>query len=893
MSRNMALSSGNKLGPYEIQSPLGAGGMGEVYRACDTRLDRTVAIKILPDHLSDNTEAKQRFEREARAISSLNHPNICTLYDVGHQGGVYYLVMEFLEGETLAERIRKGPTPIEQILKIGMEVCDGLEKAHRMGVVHRDLKPANIMLTKAGAKLMDFGLAKATPAVAPADSSLTATLNTPAASQPLTQRGTVVGTFQYMSPEQLDGKEADARSDIFSLGAVLYEACTGKRAFEGKTTASTIAAILAAEPPVISSIRPMTPPVLDSVVKTCLAKDPDDRFQSVHDLKLQLKWIAEGGSQFGTPAPVATRRQSRERTWIIATALCALLAIAGLASAWIYSNRIASLRRVVRAQIGPPVRYAFAPSASFNHNVISPDGRMIAFIALGEGKQLLFVRQLNETSAVSLAGTDGAYYPFWSPDSRFIGFFANGKLKKVDAVGGVVQNLCDAPFGRGGTWNRDGVILFTPGIHDVVYRVPDGGGQTSPVTKFNTPGRFAGGRWPYFLPDGKHFLYSANEGDDQHAKVMAASLDSLKTHVVLNETTNVEYVNGQLFYMKDGNLVRQPFDAGALKLTGNPIPVASGVEYYAPKQLGNFSVSENGVLIYRTVYDAPTQFVWLDRSGKQLGSIGQPMVSSGARLSPDGHSVLLQRPDATDKSNVDLWLMNVDRGTLSRFTFDPKPVYAGAWSPDGKQLAIGTVPGQVKIVAANGSGNAKAVTQTEQASATVSDWSRDGQTILLNAQTSDRGWDIFILPVSGSEPAPFVHSPFDEVAPRFSPDGKWVAYLSNESGRGEVYVVPFPGPGGRWQLSNGASITGGGSALAWSRDGKQIYYRSTDGPLMAADVESNGNELHAGAPRQIFAATTVGSIDTAADGRILVRVSAEHGEASPITMVLNWDAELK
>jgi len=893
MWRNMGLSSGSKLGPYEIQSPLGAGGMGEVYRARDTRLDRTVAIKILPDHLSDNTEAKQRFEREARAISSLNHPNICTLYDVGHQEGVDYLVMEFLEGETLAERIRKGPTPIEQILKIGMEVCDGLEKAHRMGVVHRDLKPANIMLTKSGAKLMDFGLAKASPAVAPADSSLTATLNTPAASQPLTQRGTLVGTFQYMSPEQLEGKEADARSDIFSLGAVLYEACTGKRAFEGKTTASTIAAILAAEPPIISSIRPMTPPVLDSVVKTCLAKDPDDRFQSVHDLKLQLKWIAGGGSQFGTPAPVGARRQSRERTWIIATTLCALLAIAGLASAWIYSNRIASLRRVVRAQIGPPDRYAFAPSAASNHNAISPDGRMIAFIALGEGKQLLFVRRLNETSAVSLAGTDGAYYPFWSPDSRFIGFFANGKLKKVDAVGGVVQNLCDAPFGRGGTWNRDGVILFTPGIHDVVYRLPDGGGRPSPVTKSKAPGPFAGGRWPYFLPDGKHFLYSGNEGDDQHAKVMAASLDSLETHVVLNETTNAEYVNGHLFYMKDGNLVRQPFDAGALKLTGNPIPVASGVEYYAPKQLGNFSVSQNGVLIYRTAYDAPTQIVWLDRSGKQLGSIGQPMVSLGARLSPDGHSLLLQRPDETDKPNVDLWLMDVDRGTLSRLTFDPKPVYSGAWSPDGKHLAIATVPGQVQIVAANGSGKAKAVTQTAQASATVSDWSRDGQTMLLNAQTSDRGWDIFTLPVSGSEPAPFVHSPFDEVVPRFSPDGKWVAYLSNESGRGEVYVVPFPGPGGRWQVSNGASITGGGSALAWSRDGKQIYYRSTDGPLMAADVEPKGNELHAGAPRQIFAATTVGSIDTGPDGRILVRVSAEHGEASPITMVLNWDAELK
>src|SRR5580692_1305009 len=380
----MALASGSKLGPYEILSMRGAGGMGEVYRARDTRLDRSVAVKILPSHLSEDPEAKQRFDREARTISSLNHPNICTLHDVGHQEGIDYLVMEYLEGQTLADRLGKGLLPIDQVLKYGADICDGLDKAHRSGVVHRDLKPGNVMLTKTGAKLMDFGLAKEAVASATAASGLSPTLATPPGSHPLTAQGTVVGTFQYMSPEQIDGKEADARSDIFALGAVLYEACTGKRAFEGKTTASTIAAILAAEPPVISSIRPMTPPVLDSVVKTCLAKDPDDRFQSVHDLKLQLKWIAEGGSQFGTPAPVATRRHSRERTWIIATALCALLAIAGLASAWIYSNRIASLRRVVRAQIGPPVRYAFAPSASFNHNVISPDGRMIAFIALGE-----------------------------------------------------------------------------------------------------------------------------------------------------------------------------------------------------------------------------------------------------------------------------------------------------------------------------------------------------------------------------------------------------------------------------------------------------------------------------------------------------------------------------
>lgn len=889
----MALAPGTKLGPYEIDSPAGAGGMGEVYRAHDTRLDRSVAVKILPARLSADPEARQRFDREARAISALNHPNICTLYDVGHQDGVDFLVMEFLEGETLAERIRKGGLPLEQVLKIGMEVCEGLEKAHRTGVVHRDLKPANIMLTKSGAKLMDFGLAKAAPTVAPADSSLTATLNTPAASQPLTQRGTVVGTFQYMSPEQLEGKEADARSDIFAVGAVLYEACTGKRAFEGKTTASTIAAILAAEPPSISSLQPMTPPVMDSVVRTCIAKDPDDRFQSVHDLKLQLKWIAGGGSQFGTPVTVTARRQNRERRWIMAAAVCGLLAVSGWAIGWFYSVKAEGLRRVVRAQIGPPDRYTFTPVSFANHNIVSPDGRMIAFIASGEGKQLLFVRRLSEATAAAIAGTEGAYYPFWSPDSRFIGFFANGKMKKVEAAGGVVQNICDAPYGRGGTWNRDGVILFTPGIHEVIFRVSDGGGQPTPVTKIKTPGSAAGARWPYFLPDGKHFLYSASEGNDQRGQVMATSLDSSEAQLVVDETTNAEYAHGRLFYMKDGNLVMQPFDVRGMKLTGNPVPVASGVEYYAPKQLGNFSVSENGVLVYRTAYEAPSQFTWLDRSGKPVGTLGEAAVFAGGRVSPDGRSLVLSRPDPVEKTMFDLWLMNTDRGTLSRFTFHPLPTYTAAWSPDGKQVAVGGVVSRVQIVAANGSGNAKMITQHEQAT-NVNDWSHDGQTLLLNFQNSGTGWDIMTLAASGGEPVPFVHSPFDEVVPRFSPDGHWVAYLSNESGRAEVYVVPYPGPGGRWQVSNGASMAGGAtSTLAWSRDGKQIYYRSTDGPLMTADVQIQGNEFHAGPPRQIFGGQTVGAIDTAPDGRILVRVSAERGEAPAMTVVLNWEEELK
>ena len=436
--------------------------MGEVYRARDTRLDRTVAIKILPAHLTDNPEARQRFDREARAISSLNHPNICTLYDIGHQDGMDYIVMEFLEGETLASRLAKGPLPPEQVLKYGIEICEGLEKAHKTGVVHRDLKPGNIMLTKAGAKLMDFGLAKAVTGPPPS-SGLTATLDgawaagtgtgegARASQNPLTARGMIVGTFQYMSTEQIEGKEADARSDIFALGAVLYEMATGIKAFNGKTQASVVAAILASEPQPISVVRPMSPPALDRVVKVCLAKDPDERFQNVHDLKLQLMWIAEGGSQAGVPAPVAERRKNRERGLIAAALLCGLLAVGGIAGTIIFSKRAESFRKVVRAQIGPPEHYTLTSLNNSNHVTISPDGNNIAFIAEGGGKQLLFVRPLPASEAQPLAGTEGAYYPFWSPDSKFIGFFANGKLKKVEASGGVVQTLCDSPFGRGGS----------------------------------------------------------------------------------------------------------------------------------------------------------------------------------------------------------------------------------------------------------------------------------------------------------------------------------------------------------------------------------------------------------------------------------------------------------
>src|SRR6516162_463900 len=553
--KSMGLAPGHKLGPYEIVAPLGAGGMGEVYRARDTRLERTVAVKILPEHLSHSAEAKQRFEREARAVSSLNHPNICTLYDVGHQDGVDYLVMEFLEGQTLAERLAKGPLPLEQMLKYGIEICQGLEKAHCTGVLHRDLKPGNIMLTKAGTKLMDFGLAKAATAGSPLSSSLGLTMSGPSADQPLTARGMVVGTFQYMSPEQVEGKEADARSDIFALGALLYEMTTGKRAFTGKTQGSIVAAILAADPPPISTVQPISPPALERVVKACLEKDPEERLQTAHDVKLQLKWIAEGGSQAGVPAPLASQRKTRERIlWAVST----FLAAACLALAVIHFGQTKVAQRAIHTYILAPEKSTFAFVGDHTGPLtISPDGTRLVYAALDpDGKQMLWLRPLEAASSQQLAGTEDAAYPFWSPDSRFIGFFAEGKLKTIAAAGGPAQVLCDAPDGRGGTWNREGTIVFPSTFNSPMYRISAGGGTPVQVTDLDASQGENSHRWPQFLPDGRHFLFYVRSRQGIGAGEYVGSLDSKDKKLLFRNLSNVVYAApGYLLFVRENTLM--------------------------------------------------------------------------------------------------------------------------------------------------------------------------------------------------------------------------------------------------------------------------------------------------------------------------------------------------
>ena len=625
----MTLTSGTKLGPFEIQSPLGAGGMGEVYRACDTRLDRTVAIKILPSRLSSNVEAKQRFDREARAISSLNHPNICHLYDVGSQDGTDYLVMECLEGENLAERLARGPLALEEVLRYGAQIADALDKAHQQGVTHRDLKPGNIMLTKTGAKVLDFGLAKQAQATADGATALTA-LTT---GKPLTVEGTVVGTYQYMAPEQIEGAEADARSDIFGLGCVLYEMATGKRAFAGKTQASVIASILASDPVPLSQLAPMTPPAFERLVRSCMAKEREERIQSAHDVKLQLEWMAEGGSQAGVPAPVVARRRNSQR---LAWAAAAVAAAAAIAFAIGFVLRAPAPAHPLRVSILPPEQRSFDPLSI----ALSPDGTKLAFVATSTtGAPQLWVRPLDSTAAQPLAGTDDATFPFWSPDSRSLGFFAGGKLRIVDASGGAVQTLADAAQPRGGAWGSDGTVLYTPLPSSTMFRIPAAGGTPSSViSEGEKEGALvAAPRWPAFLPDGRHFIYFVFAPDSQAGalgSIHLRALDSKQDTTLVESDYRGQYANGHLVFVRGGNLMSQSFDEKSLKLIGAPVPIAEQVRS-DPRGAAAFSLSSDGKLIFAGGQGTTLDLAWYDRSGKK-GDVIDSGTFQDAHISPDG-----------------------------------------------------------------------------------------------------------------------------------------------------------------------------------------------------------------------------------------------------------------
>ena len=911
----MALTPGAKLGPYEIQSPLGAGGMGEVYRARDTRLNRAVAIKILPAHLSDNPEAKQRFDREARAVSSLNHQNICTLHDVGHQQGIDYLVMEFLEGEALADRLIKGPLSPAQVLKYGIEICEGLETAHKKGVVHRDLKPGNIMLTKSCAKLMDFGLAKATAPIAASSSSLTMTLSTPPGSHPLTAQGTVVGTFQYMSPEQVEGKEADARSDIFALGAVLYEMATGKRPFEGKTTASVIAAVLAAEPQPISVIQPMSPPALDRVVKTSLAKDPDERFQSVHDVKLQLRWIAEGGSQASPPAQVAVPRKTRDRVaWIVA----AVAIFAALALALIQSRKPAPEARLVRLTILPPNNGTFVFLGRTSAPMLSPDGRNVVFLARVAGVTQLWMRALDSFNPHPLAGTEDAYGAFWSPDSRNIGFFALGKLKRIAAAGGPALILCDVDQARGGSWNRRDIILFAkyPGE---IYRIPASGGTPQQVTHLDLSRHDTSHKWPYFLPDGNHFLYMASTlgtASDENV-IFAGSLDGNADRVLFHATSPVAYDSGYLLYIVNKTLMAKPFDAAKLEFTGDPVPIAEGVQFDRTYSSGVFSASGTGMLLYQTGNaSSERKLDLLDASGKTLSPLSDPLSSSKAQVSPDGKPVAYVLMDVnnggarispdgkrvayvlldSNSGKADIWIYDIASGNRARLTIDPVLSQFPVWSHDSTKIAYSSTRSGKPVTyvkSANGMGLEQKLWEPAF-SATPNDWTFDSKT-LIEQDRSQVGAKARLLmaPADGKgEPSTLLEVPgANIVSSRLSADNRWIAYQSDETGRYEVYVSAFPKPAGRLQISQA-----GGRLPTWRTDGKELYYLDPDGKLMAAELRENNGSLRVAASRVLFSIkmTTGNGYDAFPDGKKFLTSTVTTGETpAPLNLVINWAAELK
>ena len=832
----MSLSPGARLGPYEVTGPLGAGGMGEVYKARDTRLDRTVAIKVLPAQFAADPRFRERFEREAKAISQLSHPHICTLHDVGRQDEIDYLVMEYLEGQTLAQRLYKGALPLDQALRYAIQIADALDKAHRQGIVHRDLKPGNIMLTKSGAKLLDFGLAKASGrAITGGSSSMVPT------TVPMTAEGTILGTLQYMAPEQLEGKEADTRSDIFSFGAIIYEMTTGKRAFEGNSAATVIAAIVDRQLPPMSTLQPLTPPMLERVATKCLAKNPDDRWQTAHDLSDELKWIAERESHAN--AGVSQRQRGTRRLAYIATAGAVLVGMVTVL-AWRALDRPPTDHPVVRMALTPPDRTEeFGRSAA-----VSPDGRWLTFIASTGGRQMLWVRALNALESQPLAGTEDATYPFWSPDSHHIGFFAGGKLQTVDAKGSPPVTLADAYNGRGGTWGTDGTIIYAPGFIDPLHRVDASGRDPKPLMTLDRERDEGGHQWPWFLPDGRHFVFLVKSGRPEYRGIYLGSLDSgERVRLIDASPTNVQYAKpGYLLFLRGQTLMAQAFDARALTLTGSPSRIAEGLRYNPSTQHGFFAASDTGTLVYASGgSSADNRLVWVDRSGKLVRQVTESLRQHGhLTLSPDGHHIAV----GVFGGGVHIWVNKLPDADVLPFTFGGQVEDGNAvWSRTGPELLWASSGPEFGFYRKpfNGSGSAQMVWRAPAGTTSTldnqpTDWSPDGTHLLFQSKGKKTGWDLWVLPLSGDQKArALIQTPTNEAHGQFSPDGRWVAYASDESGRLEVYVQPFPLTGAKWQVS-----VAGGMLPAWRRDGKELFFFEPGSTrMMAVDVVTDKEDF--------------------------------------------------
>ncbi len=852
--------------------------MGEVYRARDTRLDRTVAVKILTAHWSGSPEGRKRFDVEARAISSLNDPNICTLYDVGHQDGTDYLVMEYLEGETLADRLQRGRLPLDQVLKIGMEIAGALDRAHALGIVHRDLKPGNIMLTKSGAKLMDFGLAKPQASVmsAVSGSGIEVTV-----SKPLTAEGSIVGTFQYMAPEQLEGGQSDARSDIFGLGAVLYEMATGRRAFEGKSRISVVAAILEKEPEPISTIAPMTPPALEDVVRTCLAKDPQERWQSAHDLKLQLATISKSSATTAGALPANRPSWRRALPWALAAVMTA--ALAGFALLRKPPSPEPEVARFA-IDLGDLSLYIGGGTGGGSRLTVSPDGRKLVLLLAraGSADRQLYLRSIDNFEILPLPGTEGASQPFFSPDSQWVGFSTEGKLKKVPLSGGVPVTLCAAKaaiVGVPATWTDDGTILFIDA--GTLYRIPDGGGTPEKVAEpAGNEGRFA---WVASLPGNQGVLLVARSNNKFYIDVL--SLKTRKRERIIEGGSWPRYLStGHILYAQyaatgdtsgfTGGLLVVPFNLKKLARTGSPTPVLEGV-FTGPAGAGFYDVASTGMLVYSPGQPSGQvrELVWADRNGKTEIPVAAPALTyASLALSPDGTHVAATVVGAT----VDVHVYDLKRGTLQRLTFEGRnglPVF----TPDGTRVIYSSAPTEGALPnlwwrRADGTGAVERLTTSDSAQL-ASSVSPDGTLLAFTQGLPGSNADVFIMPLNGDrKPRPFLTNPWEESGGKFSPDGKWIAYASNETGKSEVYVVSYPDAVDKTPIS-----IGGGSSPVWSRDGKQLYYARRDG-IMVVDVSLHP-VFRAGTPR-VFreGLRSAGGFAVAADGRVLFARVPEKAE---------------